>query len=83
MRFMVHPIPGRNDLVPMFGTVIDRREVTFKVKRSVIETEFWAASSIEVTLTNRLGMAMHMLVGVRPCCRRLRSMQQNAFANLN
>ena len=68
---MVHPIPGRNDLViPCSAPIIDRREVTSSngesESRYVIETEFLVGGRswpIEVTLTNRLGMAMHMLVG--------------------
>ena len=71
VRFMVHPIPGRNDLViPCSAPIIDRREVTSSngesESRYVIETEFSVGGRswpIEVTLTNRLGMAMHMLVG--------------------
>ena len=45
VRFMVHPIPGRNDLViPCSAPIIDRREVTSSngesESRYVIETEF-------------------------------------------
>ena len=68
---MVHPIPGCNDLViPCSAPIIDRREVTSSngesESRYVIETKFSVGERswpIEVTLTNRLGMAMHMLVG--------------------
>ena len=91
VRFMVHPIQGRNDLViPCSAPIIDRREVTSSngesESRYVIETEFSVGGRswpIEVTLTNRLGMAMHMLVGRQDLMPEIPSMQQNAFANLN
>lgn len=71
VRFMVHPVPGRTDLViPCSAPIVDRREITSSNGESelryVIETEFSVngrAWSIEITLTNRLGMTMHMLVG--------------------
>lgn len=71
VRFTVHPIPGRDDLIiPCSANIIDRRDVTSSngesESRYVIETtlsvggESWP---IEVTLTNRYGMASHMLLG--------------------
>lgn len=71
VRFMVHPIPGRSDfIIPCSAPLLDRREVTSSngegELRYVIETELKVGHErwlIEVTLTNRLGMAMHMLVG--------------------
>lgn len=71
VRFMVQPIPGRDDLlVPCSADVIDRREVTSSngesEMRYVIETDLTVADQswkIEVTLTNRQGMALHMLLG--------------------
>lgn len=71
VRFMVQPIPGRDDLIiACSAPVIDRREVTSSNGESelryVIETEFQIGGQswpIEVTLTNRHGMASHMLVG--------------------
>ena len=71
VRFTVHPIPGREDLViPCSAPVVDRREVTSSngetELRYVIETALeidghvWP---IEVTLTDRRGMASHMLLG--------------------
>jgi len=71
VRFMVHPVPGRTDLViPCSAPIVDRREITSSNGESelryVIETELSVSGRtwpIEVTLTNRLGMSMHMLVG--------------------
>jgi len=71
VRFMVQPIPGRDDLIiACSAPVIDRREVTSSNGESelryVIETDFQIGDRswpIEVTLTNRHGMASHMLVG--------------------
>jgi ribosomal protein S6--L-glutamate ligase len=71
VRFTVHPIPGREDLViPCSAPVVDRREVTSSngetELRYVIETELEIggyAWPIEVTLTDRRGMASHMLLG--------------------
>jgi len=71
VRFGIHPIPGRDD-IERFCTaaVIDRREVTSsngdKEKRFVIETGVTMGSlswQIEITLTNREGMAYRMLLG--------------------
>lgn len=71
VRFTVHPIPGRDDLViPCSAPVIDRREVTSSngesETRFVIETNLTVGGEtwpIEVTLTNRAGMTSHMLLG--------------------
>jgi len=71
VRFMVHPVPGRTDLViPCSAPIVDRREITSSNGESelryVIETELSVSGRtwpIEVTLTNRLGMSMQMLVG--------------------
>lgn len=72
VRFAIHPVPNRDDLViPCSATVVDRREVTSSngetEMRYVIETmldvghdETWP---IEVTLTDRAGMASRMLLG--------------------
>ncbi|SFL89539.1 30S ribosomal protein S6--L-glutamate ligase [Shimia aestuarii] len=71
VRFAVHPIPGRDDLViPCSADIIDRRTVTSSNGESeeryvisstlVVGHEAWP---IELTLTNRLGMASHMLLG--------------------
>ncbi|WP_137700255.1 30S ribosomal protein S6--L-glutamate ligase [Marimonas lutisalis] len=71
VRFTLHPIPGRDDLViPCSAPIIDRREVTSSngesEHRYVIETpisvggETWP---VEITLTNRAGMANRMLLG--------------------
>ncbi len=71
VRFVVHPIPGNYDLaVTCSAPLRDRREVTSSngeaELRYVVETrvEFGdTAWPIEVTLTNRDGMAYHMLLG--------------------
>lgn len=71
VRFTVHPIPGRDDLVISCSAPIrDRREVTSsngeKEMRYVIETTLEVAGQrwpIEITLTNREGMASRMLLG--------------------
>ncbi len=71
VRFIVHPIPGREDLaVACSAPVLDRREVTSSNGESelryVIETHLEVAGQkwpIEVTLTNRSGMQSHMLLG--------------------
>ncbi|KIC19076.1 MULTISPECIES: 30S ribosomal protein S6--L-glutamate ligase [unclassified Leisingera] len=71
VRFMVHPIPGQYDLeIPCSALIKDRREVTSSngesEMRFVIETpmeiggESWP---VELTLTDRRGMAKHMLLG--------------------
>lgn len=72
VRFAIHPVPNREDLtIPCSATVVDRREVTSSngdsEMRYVIETmldvgngETWP---IEVTLTDRGGMASRMLLG--------------------
>jgi len=72
VRFAVHPIPGRDDLtIPCSATVVDRREVTSSngetELRYVIETMLDVGDGqqwpIEVTLTDRGGMASRMLLG--------------------
>ena len=71
VRFGIHPIPGR-DNIEVFCTspLIDRREVTSsngdKETRYVITTPVMMGTrtwDIEVTLTNREGMAYRMLLG--------------------
>lgn len=73
VRFTVHPIPGRDDLViPCSAAIVDRREVSSsngeKELRYVIEStlnvngESWP---IEITLTNRSTMTSRMLLGRR------------------
>ncbi|WP_373049746.1 ATP-dependent zinc protease family protein, partial [Thalassovita aquimarina] len=71
VRFMVHPIPGREDLViPCSAPIVDRREVTSSngeaEMRFVIGTTMTVNGQswpIELTLTDRRGMASHMLLG--------------------
>ncbi len=71
VRFTLHPIPGRDDLViPCSAPIVDRREVTSsngeKESRYVIQTTMEVAGEnwpIEITLTNRSGMASRMLLG--------------------
>lgn len=72
VRFAIHPIPGREDLtIPCSALVVDRREVTSSngetEMRYVIETTLDAGGGqswpIEVTLTDRGGMASRMLLG--------------------
>ncbi|MWB78616.1 30S ribosomal protein S6--L-glutamate ligase [Pseudooceanicola sp. 216_PA32_1] len=71
VRFTVHPIPARHDLViPCSAEVLDRREVTSSngdsELRYVIRTRMeigGEAWPIEVTLTDRRGMTSHMLLG--------------------
>lgn len=71
VRFAIHPIPGREDLViPCSAPIKDRREVTSSngesEARFVIETTLEVAGQswpIEVTLTNRAQMASRMLLG--------------------
>ncbi|GGD32409.1 30S ribosomal protein S6--L-glutamate ligase [Sinisalibacter lacisalsi] len=71
VRFTVHPIPGREDLViPCSAPIIDRRDVTSSngetESRYVISTTLDVAGHawpIEITLTNRAQMASRMLLG--------------------
>ncbi len=71
VRFTVHPIPGRDDLViPCSALILDRRDVTSSngesESRFVIETQLSVNGDtwpIEITLTNRGGMASRMLLG--------------------
>ncbi|EAP76282.1 30S ribosomal protein S6--L-glutamate ligase [Roseovarius nubinhibens] len=71
VRFTLHPIPGREDLViPCSATIIDRRDVTSsngeKENRYVIQTPMNVAGEswpIEITLTNRATMNSRMLLG--------------------
>lgn len=71
VRFTLHPIQGRDDLViPCSAVIIDRREVASsngeKELRYVIESmlevhgQSWP---IEITLTNRSTMSSRMLLG--------------------
>ncbi|MFN3208886.1 MAG: 30S ribosomal protein S6--L-glutamate ligase [Roseovarius sp.] len=71
VRFTVHPIPGRDDLViPCSAPIVDRREVASsngeKELRYVIESKLEVAGQswpIEITLTNRSTMNSRMLLG--------------------
>ncbi len=71
VRFTVHPIPGNYDLaIPCSAPLRDRRSVTSSngeaELRYVIETTLKVGGQswpIEVTLTDRDGMAYHMLLG--------------------
>jgi len=71
VRFTVHPVPGRADLVvEVEAPVIDRREVMSsngeQELRRVIATRLEIAGRkwpIEVTLTNRHAMRSRMLLG--------------------
>lgn len=71
VRFTVHPIPGREDLViPCSALITDRREVASsngeKELRYVIESSLEVAGMrwpIEITLTNRATMNSRMLLG--------------------
>src|SRR5680860_331438 len=71
VRFTLHPIPGRDDLViPCSALILDRRDVTSSngesESRFVIETQLSVNGDdwpIEITLTNRGGMASRMLLG--------------------
>lgn len=71
VRFTLHPIPGRDDLViPCSAPIIDRREVTSSngesEHRYVIETPIAVNGDswpIEITLTNRATMNNRMLLG--------------------
>ncbi|MCD2261051.1 ATP-dependent zinc protease family protein, partial [Psychroserpens luteolus] len=71
VRFTVHPIPGNYDLaIACTAPVKDQREVTSSngetELRFVIETHLQFGTQrwpIEVTLTDRDGMAYHMLLG--------------------
>jgi len=71
VRFTVHPIPGRDDLViPCSAPIVDRREVASsngeKELRYVIESTLAVNGQswpIEITLTNRATMSSRMLLG--------------------
>ncbi|MHA6325663.1 30S ribosomal protein S6--L-glutamate ligase [Roseivivax sp. CAU 1753] len=71
VRFMVHPVPERDDLViPCSAEIVDRRVVTSSngegESRYVIGTSIEVGGErwpIEMTLTNRGGMASRMLLG--------------------
>ncbi len=71
VRFYVHPDPTRDDLsIACSATIVDRREVTSSngeaEQRYVITTPLEVAGRvwpIEITLTNRAGMASRMLLG--------------------
>lgn len=71
VRFSVHPVPGREDIViSCSASVVDRREVTSS--NGETELRYVIASQIdmgarkwpiEITLTNRTNMAYRMLLG--------------------
>ena len=71
VRFTVHPIPGRDDLViPCSAVIVDRREVASsngeKELRYVINSTLAVNGDswpIEITLTNRSTMTSRMLLG--------------------
>ncbi len=71
VRLTVHPIPGRDDLlIPCSAEIKDRREVISsngdRELRYVIETNLEIGGQVwpvEITLTDRRGMALHMLLG--------------------
>ena len=71
VRFHVYPVTGRDDLaIPCSADLIDRREVTSSngetELRCVITSTLCVAGQIwpiEITLTNRTGMANRMLLG--------------------
>lgn len=71
VRFTVHPIPGRDDLViPCSAPIADRREVASsngeRELRYVIESTLEVNGQtwpIEITLTNRSTMTSRMLLG--------------------
>mgnify|MGYP000035328958 CR=1 FL=1 len=71
VRFTVHPIPGREDLViPCSAEIIDRREVTSSngetELRYVIQSKLLINGvdwPVELTLTDRRTMAARMLLG--------------------
>ncbi|SFE35608.1 SSU ribosomal protein S6P modification protein [Sulfitobacter brevis] len=71
VRFNIHPIPGREDItITCSAPIIDRREVTSSngesEQRFVISTMLEVGGQswpIDVTLTNRAGMASRMLLG--------------------
>jgi ribosomal protein S6--L-glutamate ligase len=71
VRFTVHPIPGREDvIIPCSAVILDRRTITSSNGES--ESRYVIASTlrvadhswrIELTLTNRLTMQSRMLLG--------------------
>ncbi|MEM6482449.1 MAG: 30S ribosomal protein S6--L-glutamate ligase [Pseudomonadota bacterium] len=71
VRFTVHPIPGRDDLIiPCSAPIVDRREVSSsngeKELRFVIESSLDVGGQswpIEITLTDRSSMTSRMLLG--------------------
>lgn len=71
VRFALHPIPGRDDLIiPCSAPIIDRRDVTSsngdRELRYVIASRLSVGGDswpIEITLTNRSTMASRMLLG--------------------
>ncbi|MGR3545540.1 MAG: 30S ribosomal protein S6--L-glutamate ligase [Roseovarius sp.] len=71
VRFTVHPIPGRDDLIiPCSAPIIDRRDVTSsngeRELRYVIASKLSVGGDtwpIEITLTNRSSMTSRMLLG--------------------
>jgi ribosomal protein S6--L-glutamate ligase len=71
VRFTVHPIPGREDLViPCSAPLVDRREISSsngeKESRYVISSDLEVNGHrwpIEITLTDRSSMTSRMLLG--------------------
>lgn len=71
VRFSIHPVPGREDIViACSAKVVDRREVTSSngetELRYVITTDISIGDRtwpVEITLTNRINMAYRMLLG--------------------
>lgn len=71
VRFSVHPVPGRADIViTCSATIRDRREITSSngesEQRYVIETDLGIGdhcAPIEITLSDRTNMAYRMLLG--------------------
>ena len=71
VRFTIHPVPGRDDLIiPCSAPIVDRRDVTSSNGES--ESRYVISSTldvggqswpIEITLTNRSAMASRMLLG--------------------
>jgi ribosomal protein S6--L-glutamate ligase len=71
VRFNIHPVPGREDIViACSANVVDRREVTSSNGETELRYVIGSHISmgdrtwpIEITLTNRINMAYRMLLG--------------------
>ncbi|TRD19042.1 30S ribosomal protein S6--L-glutamate ligase [Palleronia caenipelagi] len=71
VRFLMHPVPGREELaIPCSARIVDRREVTSSngeaELRYVIETSLKIGDiswPVELTLTDRAAMQYRMLIG--------------------